>query len=177
MEAAFPLEKALAGDIALAVKLAGLRVQLHQRRAGNERYLKHFLERSEQVQAFQDLLACPDDQWALHYAGTGGVGKTMLVRHLESRAAPDAGVSTARVDFDYLNPEYPTTKPGLLLVQFAGELRLADKTGAAAGYFQSFFDKAKTLHERLGGRHRAGRHGAGGGWGIPSCCSTCSPGR
>ena len=112
VEAAFPLEKALGEDIALGVKLAGLRVQLHQRRAGNERYLKRFLERKAQVQAFHDLLDSPEGEWALHYSGSGGVGKTMLVRHLESRAAPEARVSTARVDFDYLNPEYPTRSPG-----------------------------------------------------------------
>jgi hypothetical protein len=158
VEAAFPLEKALAadallgGDIALGVKLAGLRVQLHQRRASNERYLQRFLQREAQVQAFRELLSDAGDHWALHYAGSGGVGKTMLVRHLESRAAPQEGVSTARVDFDYLNPEYPTSKPALLVLQFAGELRLADKTGKAANYFQSFFDRAKTLHERLAGQ-------------------------
>lgn len=154
VESAFPLERALEGQISLAVRLAGLSVQLHQRRAANERYLRIFLERHDQIKAFNNLCTGPDSLWALHYAGSAGVGKTMLLRYLESRAAPQAGASTARVDFDYLNPEYPTTKPALLLIQFAEELRLADKTGMATSYLQSFYDKAQTLHERIGGQAR-----------------------
>ena len=152
IESAFPLERALGAQIALAVRLGGLRVQLYQRRAANEQQLKRFLPRTGQEEVFNQLLRGPDAVWALHYAGSGGVGKTMLVRYLESRVAPQAQAATARVDFDYLNPEYPRTKPALLLTQLGEELRLADKTGQASGHFQSFFDKAQTLHERIAGQ-------------------------
>jgi hypothetical protein len=149
VEAAFPLERAFAGNVSLAVRVGGLRVQLYQRREGNLQYLKRFLMRGAQVDAFRALLA-DNVGWALHYSGSGGVGKTMLMRYLEHEVAPEVHASTARIDFDYLNPEYPTTKPALLLVELATELRLSGRTDEATTAFQSFFDKAQTLHERIG---------------------------
>ena len=149
VEAALPIEQLLADEIGEAVRLASLRVQLRQRRADNESYLVRFLERPEQIAAFDELLGGPDTEWALHYVGVGGVGKTMLLRHLLARVAPGRRASTARIDFDYLNPHYPSTRPALLLLQLAEELRLHADTTEAGDYFESFSRKAVTFHEGL----------------------------
>ncbi len=156
VEAAFPHEQLLKGRVAEAVHLASLRIQLRQRIRDNQRHLVRFLERREQILVFEELLAGKDATWALHFTGLGGVGKTMLMRHLENRVAPGRGASSARIDFDYLNPEYPSTKPALLLLQLAEELRLHDKTGAASAYFETFSFKALAFHEGLTGASRAG---------------------
>jgi hypothetical protein len=157
IEAALPIEQLLPEEISSVVRLAGLRVQLRQRRADNERYLARFLKRPEQIEAFDELVEGPDILWALHYAGVGGVGKTMLMRYLEARVAPARKASTARIDFDHLNPQYPSTKPALLLLELAEELRLHDETGAAAGYFQSFSHRALAFHEGLTATDRPDR--------------------
>ncbi|MGR0221535.1 hypothetical protein [Agromyces sp. ZXT2-6] len=70
------------------------------------------------------LLADSSPLWALHLRGDGGTGKTMLVRWLESRFPSDGSAgSVARIDFDYLHPNYPGTEPGLLMLTLAAELR------------------------------------------------------
>ena len=95
------------------------RLGFSHRRDVDRRHLGRFLERAEQMQAFDDLLVSPPDEWALHYVGLGGVGKTMLVRHLTLLLTDDerfkGRAACARVDFDHLRPEYPTAAPGLLL--------------------------------------------------------------
>ena len=151
IEGAAPLERLLQGNVSEAVHLAGLRYQLRQRQQDAEKYLERFLERREQLDAFKSLLESPDEEWALHYVGVGGVGKTILMRDLQTREAPSHGASVARIDFDYLAPEYPSTKPALLLLQLVEELRLHDTAGVASGYFESFSQKAVTFHEGLVG--------------------------
>lgn len=96
----------------------------------DRRLLKNFLERQEQIEVMEQFLEGPDDFWAIHLLGGGGVGKTMLLRHLaikmsqvrrsgEKRSRPFV---VARVDFDHIHPDYPRLSPGLLLSAFAGEL-------------------------------------------------------
>lgn len=157
VEAARRLEELLGGDLTAAVERAGRRLELFHRRKDDERHLRRFLERREQIDAFNALIDGPDDLWALHYIGSGGVGKTMLVRHITARLAPQRKASAARIDFDYLNPDYPSRAPGLLLAQLAEELRLHDETGAAARLFASFDRKVLRLHERLGGSFAGAR--------------------
>ena len=74
----------------------------------------------------------------LHLIGPGGVGKTMVVRYATCLMTQAPGspcsddprpfgreAAVARVDFDYLNLDYPRINPGLLLVDLAAELRPA----------------------------------------------------
>jgi hypothetical protein len=157
VEAARRLEELLGGDLTAAVERAGRRLELFHRRKDDERHLRHFLERRGQIDAFNELIDGPDDLWALHYIGAGGVGKTMLMRYITARLAPERKASAARIDFDYLNPDYPSRAPGLLLAQLAEELRLHDEKGAAARLFASFDRRVLRLHERLGGSFAGAR--------------------
>lgn len=99
-------------------------VELEQRRSDDRRLLQRFLARKEQVDAFQRLLRVPDaeEPWALHYLGHGGVGKTMMVRHIAAELAPPQERIVARIDFDHLNPEFPLRRPGQLLLDILEEL-------------------------------------------------------
>jgi hypothetical protein len=104
--------------------VATLLVELEQRRSDDRRLLQRFLARKEQVAAFERLLQVPDGEepWALHYLGHGGVGKTMMVRHIAAELAPAQGRIVARIDFDHLNPEFPLRRPGQLLLNLLEEL-------------------------------------------------------
>ena len=52
------------------------------RQTQDKRHLEYFLERQEQTAEFNRLLDDLESGWALHYIGMGGVGKTMLLRHI-----------------------------------------------------------------------------------------------
>jgi hypothetical protein len=106
-----------------ALQRASQRLILLRREEIDRRHLKHFYERSEQFEAFKDLMTGDDSSWALHFLGAGGVGKTMLVRKITVDWAREFDAVAARVDFDYLKAEYPTLDPGMLLWAFAQELR------------------------------------------------------
>lgn len=112
----------------LEVALTGARreYEIFNRQAYDQRYLTSYLVRNEQDAALLDLLDQPDGDenapWALHYVGAGGVGKTMLMRHINAHLSPEHNLAIARIDFDYLNPDYPAKQPGLLLLGFAVEL-------------------------------------------------------
>jgi pSer/pThr/pTyr-binding forkhead associated (FHA) protein len=124
---------------------ASARLQLQFRRWDDLQQLKTFLERPEQIAAFETLLNAPDDEWALHYLGPGGYGKTTLIRYLVTRLAPERGLPVARIDFDHLDPHYPRYQPGLLLSALAEELRLqAGQAYTFSGFDQSiasFYEK------------------------------------
>jgi hypothetical protein len=110
-------------SLQLALQRASQRLILLRRKENDERHLKYFYQRDEQLSAFQALMRGPDDQWALHFIGAGGVGKTMLVRKIAVEWASKEGAVTARVDFDYLKADYPLLDPGMLLWAFAQDLR------------------------------------------------------
>jgi hypothetical protein len=151
IESARPLGELLGGELAAAVRRASRRLDLFHRRADDKRYLARFVARDDQIDAFKALLKGPDDLWGLHYVGDGGTGKTMLARHLTSRLAEELNISVARIDFDYLNPEFPLRQPGLLMQELAVELRLQDErdeTESIARQFVSFDQKLLSLHER-----------------------------
>jgi hypothetical protein len=128
-------------ELGYAVERAGRNIELLQRRRDDLQHLRGFVERQEQIEAIDRLVRGPDDAWALHLLGAGGVGKTMLVRWLTVNAQERYDAAVARVDFDYLNPDYPRRHPGLLLWALAQELRVYDMRGEAT----ELFDKAAKL--------------------------------
>lgn len=153
VEAATPLAELFGGDLLAAAQRAGRRLELFHRRDFDRRHLGRFLERAEQMQAFDALLSSPPSEWALHYIGLGGVGKTMLVRHLTLLLTEDerfkGRAACARVDFDHLSPEYPARAPGLLLEHLAAELVLYGQREETSAAFARFHDYVTTLHEGL----------------------------
>lgn len=111
------------GTFDTSVLLAQRRIEVEQRKEHDRRQLGRFLPRQEQIAAFRELLAGPDDgAWALHYLGHGGVGKTTLLRYLTAELAPQESVLVARVDFDRLSPDFPLRRPGQLLLELLEEL-------------------------------------------------------
>jgi hypothetical protein len=147
IQAAEPLDELLKGELTPALAKAKRQLDLfHRRRDDDQRYLRHFIPRTEQISAVEGLLS-DERAWALHFVGAGGTGKTMLMRYISSALGPRIRASTARVDFDYLNPEYPAQKPGMLLAELAEELRLhADD--AAFSLFARFDEQLVKLHEQ-----------------------------
>lgn len=130
------------------VDLGRRRLELLYRRQSDQRHLERFLEREEQIAAFEKLLDDENDVWALHYLGMGGVGKTTLLRHLCSRKAPELGVKVARVDFDHLSPDFPLKRPAQLLLELAADLFLqAEDTHL----FQILENREESLEEGLAG--------------------------
>lgn len=133
------------------------RLALFDRQRNDRAMLRDYLPRPALFDAYRDLLTGPDDLWAVHYLGGGGVGKTMLMRALTSGTAehlpPGFDVPptvTARIDFDHINPDYPARRPGLLFAQLAEELRLKDDSLRASENFGLLFNKIALLHERVG---------------------------
>ncbi|MBV9958268.1 MAG: hypothetical protein JO360_07600 [Acidobacteria bacterium] len=146
----------LAQDLDLALSLtevflrANRSLELLQREENDLHYLKFKLEREEQLHAFNELMDGTDDAWALHFIGTGGVGKTMLIRDIAVYRAAEARAVSARIDFDYLNPDYPSIAPGLLLWSLSQELRLRDNIGVGE-LFDEGDNLLRKLHQRLRG--------------------------
>lgn len=105
-----------------ALQRATRLLELIRRREHDEQHLRYFKERDEQREAYRRLMRGPDELWATHFIGAGGVGKTMLVRKIMAHWAEEEGALAARIDFDYLNADYPTLAPGVLLWFFAQDL-------------------------------------------------------
>ena len=143
IDTARPFAALLARDLDtlldVALQRAGRRLELLDRRQQDDVHLQPwFLAVPEQIRAIDELLTGPDSLWALHLFGEGGVGKTMLLRYFTSQLASTPGplqAATARIDFDYLNADYPRLDPGLILWAFAQELRLYDRDGRATELF------------------------------------------
>ena len=88
VEAGQALEEAVGGELTVAIARAGRRIELFHRRAQDKNILAHFLARPELTAAFEQLVSGPDELWALHYVGAGGVGKTMTMRHIGAELIP-----------------------------------------------------------------------------------------
>ena len=128
------------------------RIELKKRMWDDKKHLDYFLERKEQITAFNNLIAGDDNIWALHYIGIGGVGKTMLMRYICTELVQkEINGSSVRIDFDYLNPDFPSKAPGLLLMKLAEGLRLFDQIGEATNLFLTFYNAVARYHERLTG--------------------------
>jgi hypothetical protein len=137
------------GDETLAssVRYARRRMELVQRELEERRSPEPFLEREDQLAAFEALRADDGSGWALHYLGLGGVGKSTLIRHL-ARLGREQGFVTAKVDFDYLSPDYPVRKPAQLLLELMAELELHVPPGhRGESLIRSFRDTVVKLHE------------------------------
>ncbi|MEV8637439.1 hypothetical protein AB0395_37945 [Streptosporangium sp. NPDC051023] len=170
------LGEVLGDPLVGAARRARRRVDRATREAEDARFLRHYLSRANIEDALGDLLgegppgevplgeARGDNpsRWALHLLGSGGAGKTMVVRYLASgRYARDRGlpqIPVARVDFDHLDPRYPEDRPGEILLALAEEL-LGFGTGRdAESAHRRFVDAVTGLHEELTrGRRLSGR--------------------
>jgi hypothetical protein len=150
------LEPLLAGTMGLAVDRARRLLGLGSRRRQDARALDRYLDRPELSGAVDDLLRPDAAGWALHLRGVGGVGKTMLVRYLASgRYAADRNeprLTIARVDFDFMDPDYPVRRPVQLLVELADELALYTAAAGRADQALSRFRRtAISVQESLSG--------------------------
>jgi hypothetical protein len=96
-----------------------------------EKALQTFLIRPVQDAAVEDLLKGPHDQWALHVRGAGGLGKTMMIRHVIAQLAPGHRYAVGKVDFDLLSTDFPVKEPGQILNALASDL-FARSGGAAS---------------------------------------------
>ncbi len=149
VEAARVLASTLRGEMESALGLCLRRIELFYRSEIDERLLKTFLPRAEHLKPFEELMHPTADFWALHYLGLGGVGKTMLLRHI-NRELRKGGVSVVQVDFDNLDANYPVRRPAQLLLELADGLRLHLHNQQAEGAFNEFLSRTQTLHRELG---------------------------
>jgi hypothetical protein len=122
------------------------RVELLYRRSLDLGHLRWFLARQEQIDEFWRLLDGDSETWAVHYLGPGGLGKTMLLRQVTAKLAPERGIPTARVDFDHLSPDYPIAKPGQLLLELLDELQSFSVSSRADSFAYSFRVQVTQLH-------------------------------
>jgi hypothetical protein len=155
IEVAEPIADALHGGYEIAVATARRRVELFDRQGHDRRKLENYFVRKELDQTTKSLL---DDKehWAVHFKGAGGTGKTMLLRHISIHLASDLNIAVSRIDFDYLNPDYPERKPGLMLKALAEEFRLQASTDAARAFSQ-FDDACNSMHRLVEGTFRQGQ--------------------
>lgn len=144
------------GTLAEAARRAGWRLDRAHRDAQDAEYLRDYQPRADVEEVLEELLdgERPGAPWALHLIGDGGIGKTMLLRHLSSgsfaTARDLARFPVARVDFDHLDPRYPEHRPAEVLLALADELA---GYGASRNWYSSyrrFRDAAGALHEQIG---------------------------
>jgi len=152
IEAAVPLVSWFGSPLEASIAAARRRLELFHREAFDFRVLDNYFVRDAQDNAFRALL----DVWALHYVGYGGTGKTMFLRHLARDLLSESEFVSARIDFDHLNPDYPSRAPGIFLCALAEELRLRAAVAAedipmrtSRDAFAYFDDKVRILHERI----------------------------
>ena len=133
-----------------AILLGRRGIEVASRSIMDARHLQRYLHREDQAAAFQQLIDGPPTHWALHYLGMGGVGKTMLLRHIMARLAVRAGkpLPVARIDFDDISPEFPVRQPGTLLLALADELRRYLPPGED-DRFTKFRDEVVEVHGAL----------------------------
>lgn len=143
------LAEVLRGELEVEVFLGNNRIDREYRRRQDERYLQHFLPRTEQISDFSNLIEGSNDVWALHYIGLGGVGKTMLLRYITAKLASEFNAITSRVDFDHINPDYPTRAPGQLLLELADQLGQHISSSSNIRSFELFRNQVTDLHEAL----------------------------
>lgn len=126
-----------APELALELRRATCRLHRNLRRAECADLTARFLDRPFLTGEAVRLLDASIPTWALHFLGVGGAGKTVHLRNLEARVVPRE-VPVARVDFDDLDPAFPTRDPGLLLDAVIGTFRLWDETDRGASLASTF---------------------------------------
>lgn len=135
------------------VRLSKAHLNLHYRAEHDRRKLAHFLDRDEQREALDRLLDSSAElgssNWATHFIGIGGVGKTMLMRCLTGPyAQARGGLRTTRIDFDHVDPRYPTERPGRLLEELASGLAIYIENRTQEHFYdtlQSAIERANTV--------------------------------
>jgi hypothetical protein len=134
----------------MAVADAERQKELFNRNSRDEQSLQNYQRRKGAENALRKLVEGPDSQWAMHYLGVGGSGKTMIVRNIQVRLAKDLNLLTARVDFDSFSPDFPLRAPGLLLMALAKELalRMGQELKARLGRFRTAMEN---VHRQLEG--------------------------
>lgn len=152
LESAERLARVVPGMLDHHVRLAGHFLERAHLRALDEHELARFLPRAEQIAAFEALLDGPDERWSLHYLGMGGVGKTSLIRYIAARLAPARGALVARIDFDYLSPDYPVSRPGQLVATLAAQLGVYIDSPIQEKYLGMLHDQVLALHEDVAAR-------------------------
>lgn len=149
VEAARFFAPIVGGALVTGVVLAERQIELTYRREHDKKLLTSFLERPSQVGWVERLLEAPDDAWALHLLGAGGVGKTMLLRFVTARLAPERGLVAVRIDFDHLSPDYPVRRPGQLVTALADELRQHATVHRQAYSFDRLAEMVTSLAEAM----------------------------
>ncbi|MGY8662418.1 ATP-binding protein [Bradyrhizobium sp. UFLA05-109] len=145
------LASILGGTLEGTVARGNRWVELVYRRKQDERLLKDFVERTEEIKEVEKLLLPSAEHWALHFVGPGGVGKSMLVRYITSRLASQRKIAVARIDFDHLSPEYPLRRPGQLLSALADELQSFSLSTRQDKLAEEFQQRVLQLHEAISG--------------------------
>jgi len=135
------------GALRIAIEECTRRTECFQLVQEDERRLANYVVREEQVQAFLEFADAAGGPWALHFAGKGGLGKSLLARHLCARVIPSRREVWARVDFDHLDPAYPSRQPWLLLEQLGEQLRLQDPDGRVTKEMEFFDQRRHSLRE------------------------------
>ncbi|WP_112238888.1 ATP-binding protein [Kribbella monticola] len=146
-DAASLLASTLGNELEGSVRYARRRMELVYRQRQEARNTTPLLERVEQLAAFQELLDGDGDTWALHFLGSGGVGKSTLISHL-ARNPEVYAMAVGRVDFDYLTPDYPLERPGQLLLELMAELQLYATEEHQENIVAAFHSHVLTLHSR-----------------------------
>ncbi|MCA9539891.1 MAG: hypothetical protein KC620_13430, partial [Myxococcales bacterium] len=156
IEAGRVLEAALGHGVQVAVEGAARRLTLRRRREGEAMRLARCVPRQMLIDALDRLLAA-GPSWATHFLGEGGSGKSIWAAQATARVREVFGGTTATVDFDHLDPDYPLRAPGLLLLHLAEELQLRDEAGASDGAFARFREMVLALHEETMGSEVSAR--------------------
>lgn len=114
------------------------RMELANRIERDRRRLSNFVVRDEIEPILERLLSPETDLWCVHFLGVGGAGKTMLMRYLTAqRPKQYEDYRVARVDFDFLDPDYPLRNPGALLEAVAHELKIHSRTARVDDLFDT----------------------------------------
>jgi len=140
------------------IGLCGRASELKLREAGDDARLAEYVERPGLEKVYRELVeGDPAKVWAAHFVGHGGVGKSMLMRYIQRDVTAARKGAAARIDFDYLSPDYPAFAPALLLDYLGDELRAFAVDNATVAAFDAFAFKARSLHESLTGKDRTAR--------------------
>ncbi len=137
------LTKPLGAVMDFAASRARRQLSIHHLRQQDEEYVEWFLPRNRQMDELHRL-ARSTEQWGVHFIGLSGVGKTMLMRFVNSKHEGNPFASSSRVDFDYLDPSIPVERPARLLQELGEGFAVELATGAQRSLFQSFIDSVRT---------------------------------